>query len=83
MVIDHPALAWAAGIGWLLISLGMALAPFSRMARRIVAPLAAIAHILAVPMFGVVYLGAPLLLLFVDWPQRSGTENSSAQRLSA
>jgi hypothetical protein len=70
VVAAHPALAWSIGIGWLLITLGMAAAPFSRPAARIFVPLAALAHVAAVPLFGIVYPGAPLLLLFVDWPQR-------------
>jgi hypothetical protein len=89
LVIDHPALTSTIGIGWLLITLGMAAAPFSRAAAKVVVALAALAHLAAVPLFGIVYPGAPLLLLFID--RRTSnvahdakvTPSSSAQRASA
>jgi hypothetical protein len=83
IVIERPWLASLIGAAWLAISIGMAAAPFSRRAAMIVVPLAAIAHVLAVPLFGIVFLSAPLLLVFAGWPQRSETPNSSLQRASA
>ena len=65
-IIDHPWLASAVALAWLLISLGMAATPFFRHAAMIVVPLAALAQIAAVPLLGIVFLGAPLLLVFVD-----------------
>jgi hypothetical protein len=90
-VIEHPRLATFIGVAWLVISLGMAAAPFSRRAAKIVVPLAAIASLLAIPLFGIVILATPLLLVFVDWrqspstswPQRSETPNSAAHVASA
>ncbi len=40
--------------------------PTLRPAAMIVVPLAALAQIAAVPLFGIVFLGAPLLLVFVE-----------------
>jgi hypothetical protein len=65
IVIDHPVVAWTIAIGWLAVSIGMPVAVVSRPVARVIVPLAAIAHIVAVPLFGVVWLAAPLLLLFL------------------
>ena len=80
LVIDHPAFAWMIAIGWLLVSIGMPLAVVSRRVARVVVPIAALAHLAAIPLFGVIWLATPLLLLFIDY---SATPNSSAQRASA
>jgi hypothetical protein len=80
IVIDHAAIAWVIAIGWLIVSLTMPVAVFSRPVARIVVPLAAIAHLAAVPLFGVIWLATPLLLVFIDY---SAIPNSSAQRASA
>ncbi|MCU1227528.1 MAG: hypothetical protein JWO97_412 [Acidobacteria bacterium] len=80
LVIDHPVLAWLIAIGWLLVSIGMPIAVVSRRVARFVVPIAALAHLAAIPLFGVIWLATPLLLLFVDY---SATPNSSAHRASA
>jgi len=80
VVIDHAAIAWLIAIGWLLVSIGMPLAVISRRVAVVIVPLAALAHIAAIPLFGVIWLAAPLLLVFVDY---SATPNSSAHRASA
>lgn len=80
VVIDHAAVAWLIAIGWLVISIGMLAAVFSRRVAMFIVPVAALAHVAAIPLFGVIWLAAPLLLVFVDY---SATSNSSAQRASA
>jgi hypothetical protein len=80
LIIDHAAVAWLIAIGWLIVSIGMPLAVISRRVAAVIVPLAAIAHVAAIPLFGVIWLATPLLLVFVDY---SATPNSSAQRESA
>jgi hypothetical protein len=80
LVIDHPVLAWLIAIGWLLVSIGMPIAAVSQRVARFVVPSAALAHLAAIPLFGVIWLATPLLLLFIDY---SATPNSSAHRASA
>jgi hypothetical protein len=65
--VGQPLLCWlgaAAGFGmdFLFIS-----AVFSKRAARVIVPLTFIAHLIVVKALGVVFLGAPLLLLFVNW----------------
>lgn len=79
VVIEHPALASAIGFGWLVITLGMAATPFSRAAARVVVPSLALAHVGAIPLFGIFYPGVPLLLLFVEWPQGSAERRPGSQ----
>ena len=42
-------------------------AVFSKWWARVLLPLVAIAHLVIVKVFGVIFLSAPLFLLFVDW----------------
>ena len=81
-VIRHPALALAIGAGWFILSISMIGAVVSRSTATVVVALVAIAHIAAAFLFGIVWLAAPLLLVFIDFDQRA-TPNSSAQRASA
>jgi hypothetical protein len=81
-VIGHPMLAWLIGAGWLIISIGMMAAVLSRWTAGVVVPLTAAAHVAAAFLFGIVWLAAPLLLVFADFDQRV-TPNSSAHRASA
>jgi hypothetical protein len=48
------------------VELAMAATPFSRVAARIVVPLAAVLHVARAALLGIVVLDAPLLLVFVD-----------------
>jgi hypothetical protein len=66
-LVDHPGNASLAGIGLLAFDLLFITAVFSRAAARIVAPLAAVVDLFVFKVFGVFFLEAPLLLLFVDW----------------
>jgi hypothetical protein len=83
LVIRSPLLAWTIGVGWFAVSVGMLAASFSRRVAALVVPAAAVAHLAAIPLFGVIWIAAPLLLVFLPLPQPSETENSSAQRQSA
>src|SRR5207237_691407 len=53
LVIDHAAVAWLIAIGWLIVSIGMPLAVISRRVAAVIVPLVAIAHVAAIPLFGV------------------------------
>jgi hypothetical protein len=66
-------LAGAVGAGTLLLDLSFVLALFSRVAARILIPLALAAQVVAYLTFGLAFLDAPLLLTFVDWdrPRRA------------
>jgi hypothetical protein len=73
LVIDHPAFAWLIAIGWLFVSLGMPIAVVSRRVAHIVVPIAALAHFAAIPLFGVIWLATPLLLLFISFERRTSS----------
>jgi hypothetical protein len=81
IVIDHPAVAFTCGAGWFLLSLAVIAAPFSRRAARVTIPLLGVAHLFAAFLFGIVWLAAPLLLVFID-RHPAATSNSSSQRAS-
>jgi hypothetical protein len=66
-LFDHPGNASVAGIGLLAFELLFVSAVFWRAAARIMAPLAAAVDLFVLKAFGIFFLDAPLLLLFVDW----------------
>ncbi len=66
-VATHSWAAWMIGIGSACLDALFLFAVFSRRVRWIVVPLALIALVLRSLAFGVHWLAAPLLLLFVDW----------------
>jgi len=82
LVIQHRPLAFIIGAGWFVLSIGIAVAVVSRRAAAVVTPLMALAHMAAAFLFGIVWLAAPLLLVFIEFGQRT-TPNSSIQRASA
>jgi len=76
LILANRWIAVAVGIFALAIELLFPLAVISRRARWVVIPLAFVGHFLRVRMWGLYFLGAPLLLLFVDW-------NAVLERLAA
>jgi hypothetical protein len=66
-IATHTWAAWAIGIGSASLDALFLVAVFSRRVRWIVIPLALVALVVRSLAFGVHWLAAPLLLLFVDW----------------
>jgi hypothetical protein len=66
-LVDHPALALAAGVGTVALELSFIGAVFSRRAAWVVMPAALALDLLAFQTLGVAFLNAPLLLLLLDW----------------
>jgi hypothetical protein len=75
VVFREPGL-WIADRGWLCapmgaaalaLDLGFVAALFSRRARRWLVPAAVVFHVAILLTLNYAFLGAPLLLLFVDW----------------
>ena len=61
---------WACALlggGGLAFELAFPLVLFSRIARRILLPLAAVFHVANSLLFRIFFQNVPLLLLFVDW----------------
>lgn len=65
---DHPLLAAVVPAGILILDLAMITVVFSKRAAWVLIPLAMVMHALSPNIVGVIFLNAPLLLLFVDWP---------------
>jgi hypothetical protein len=65
--IGQPALSWVGAINGMLMDFGVVLAVFSPRAARLIVPVTLLAHFAIVKVMGVVFLGFPLLLLFVNW----------------
>jgi hypothetical protein len=65
--LGHPLLCWLGALTGAAMDLLFISAVFSKRAARVVVPLTFIAHVVVVKVLGVVYLAAPLLLLFVNW----------------
>jgi hypothetical protein len=68
---DRPALCLAMGIAALAMDLGFIAVLFSKRARRVLVPAAAVFHAAIVVTQNYAFLSAPLLLLFVDWGPRA------------
>lgn len=66
-IADRAAPCLAMGVAALALDLGFAAALFSRRARRWLVPAAAVFHLAILVTLNYAFLGAPLLLLFVDW----------------
>jgi len=65
--LGHPLLCWLGALSGFAMDFLFISAVFSKRAARVVVPLTFIAHVVVVKVLGVVYLAAPLLLLFVNW----------------
>lgn len=65
--VGHPFLCWLGALTGMAMDLGFILAVVSRRAARIIVPITAIAHVMIAGVLNVVFLGTPLLLLFVNW----------------
>lgn len=83
-IASHPAAAWAVGIGSALLDVLFIFAVFSKPVRWIVIPLAIAGLVVRSLAFGIHWLAAPLLLLFVagERPPRaqSAAETAALQR---
>lgn len=73
---DRPALCGVMGASALALDLGLVLALFSGRARRLLVPAALLFHLAILVTLNYAFLGAPLLLLLVDW---SGLARKRAQ----
>jgi hypothetical protein len=71
-IADRPALCLAMGVAALALDLGFVATLFSQRARRWLVPAAALFHLAILVTLNYAFLGAPLLLLFVDWGKRGG-----------
>jgi hypothetical protein len=65
--VEHPSLAPIAAIGVLALDLLLITMVFIPRAAWVFVPSALLMHLLAPRIIGVVFLNAPLLLLFIDW----------------
>ena len=70
--IGHPVLCWLGAITGMVMDFGFVAAVFSRRAARVIVPLTFVAHVLIAGAMNVVFLGTPLLLLFVNWDWVAG-----------
>jgi hypothetical protein len=66
-VWQRPWLAAAMAVGTFVVEFGMVLTLFSKWARRIILPLAALAFILRMHVFGFFFLGFPSLIVMANW----------------
>jgi hypothetical protein len=66
-LLGHPVLCAAGAAAGIAMDFSFVAAVFSRRAARVLVPAVFLAHLAIVPIFGVYFLAAPLLLLFVDW----------------
>jgi hypothetical protein len=69
---DRPALCLLMGVTGLTLDLGFVAAPFSSRARRLLAPAGLLFHLAILLTLNYAFLGAPLLLLLVDWQRPDG-----------
>ena len=65
--VGNPLLCAAGGLAGFTMDFLFLTAVFSRRAARLIVPLTALAHLVIVNVLGVVFLGLPSLLLFVNW----------------
>jgi hypothetical protein len=75
-IADRPLLCGLMGAGALAMDLGFTAALFSSRARRVLVPAALCFHLAILVTLNYAFLGAPLLLLMVDW---SGSASRRAQ----
>jgi hypothetical protein len=64
---ERPLLCQAVGIGTLVFELGFVAVLFSRTARRVLVPMAAVFHLGILLSMNLVFLNLPQLLVYVDW----------------
>jgi hypothetical protein len=65
--IGHPVLCWLGAMTGMAMDFGFIAAVFSRRAARVIVPLTFVAHVMIANTMNVVFLSAPLLLVFVNW----------------
>ncbi len=65
--VGNTLLCWLGAVFGILIDFAPPLALFSRKAARWIVPAVFLGHLAIIPIFGVVFLALPQLLLFVDW----------------
>jgi len=66
-IASHASAAWAIAVGSAALDALFIVAVFSTKMRWIVVPLALVALVVRSVVFGIHWLAAPLLLLFIDW----------------
>jgi hypothetical protein len=71
-VAASTALCQAGAVAAFALDFLLVLAAFSPRAARFAIPALALGHLLVVKILGVVFLGLPLLLIFVDWDAIAG-----------
>lgn len=64
---ERPQLCQIIGVGTLIFELGFIAVLFSKTARRLLVPLAAVFHVSILLSMNLVFLNVPQLLVFVDW----------------
>jgi hypothetical protein len=64
---ERPLLCQIIGVGTLIFELGFITVLFSKTARRLLVPLAAVFHVGILLSMNLVFLNVPQLLVFVDW----------------
>ncbi len=64
---ERPLLCQAIGVGTLIFELGFIAVLFSKTARRLLVPLAAVFHVGILLSMNLAFLNVPQLLVFVDW----------------
>jgi hypothetical protein len=80
VVARHPAACTALAWGGLALEFAFPLVLFSRTARRVLLPLAALFHAANSVLFRIFFQNVPLLLLFVDWDALDSPAGGSPQR---
>lgn len=63
----RPALCTLIGVGTIIFEAGFIAAVFSKRARRVIIPLAFAFHTVVLFSMNIVWLTAPMLLIFIDW----------------
>ncbi len=64
---ERPLLCQVIGVGTLILELGFITVLFSKTARRLLVPLAAVFHLGILLSMNLAFLNVPQLLVFVDW----------------
>jgi hypothetical protein len=75
-VADRAWLCLLMGVSALTLDLGFVAAPFSSRARRLLVPAALFFHLAVLVTLNYAFLGAPLLLLLVDWRRAGGRSHA-------
>src|SRR5262249_17846401 len=77
-IAERPALCLASAVLALALDLGFIVVLFSRAARRLVLPLALVAHLAILLGMNIAFLNVPQLLVFVDWAWLLGPRGRAA-----